>query len=193
MITFKPEILPEQPPPSFAVQCQKCELAKHRKRVVWGEGNPDAPVFIVLDNPGLREDREGNAFVCGTRETLQIGLREAGIPLDSVYVTYLLKCRPVRAYDKPMAREACSSHLRLQLAVNKPSILLGLGNTVVETLFPEKETDVKSLRGKWLDYQGLPIAFSYHPLAVRRRPNLMNAFVEDLNGVAEKLKAHYNQ
>ncbi|CAG7636019.1 uracil-DNA glycosylase [Paenibacillus allorhizosphaerae] len=187
MQAFRPVILPEEAAPPHAAQCERCELAKQRHRVVWGEGNPDAPVFIVLDNPGSREDREGNPFVCGTRETLQIGMKEAGLDNGLVYVSYLLKCRPVRAYNKPAAREACFPHLQFQFAEKKPQVLFGLGNVVVETLFPGLEADVKSYRGKWHDVQGVPAAFSYHPLAVRRRPVLMKYFIQDLQLVADKV------
>ncbi|OXM82935.1 uracil-DNA glycosylase [Paenibacillus rigui] len=189
MTAFKPEILREEAPPAFAAQCQGCELARQRHRVVWGEGNQQAPIFILMDNPGAREDKEGHPFVCGTRETLQLGMKEAGLELSQVYVSYLLKCRPVRAYDKPLAREACFSHLRFQLEEKKPCILLGLGNIVVQTLYPEQEADVKGYRGRWHAYEGIPSVFSYHPLAVRRRPVLMKYFVQDLKLVAERNKA----
>lgn len=113
-----------------------------------GEGNPQAPLMMILDNPGAREDREGNPFLCGTRETFQLGMREAGIDMSSVYVTYLLKCRPLRAYNKPEARAACFPHLQLQLLQKQPSVLFGFGNVVAQALFPQKENaSVKELRG----------------------------------------------
>lgn len=180
-------ILPEEAAPPHAQQCSRCELAGQRRRVIWGEGNPDAPIMMILDNPGAREDGEGNAFLCGTRETLRRGMRAAGVPAESVYVTYLLKCRPIRAYDKPAAREACASHLQLQLREKRPYLLFGFGNTVAETLFPRLEdASVKALRGSWQQYQGIPAGFTYHPLAVRRRPNLMRFFVEDLQALASR-------
>lgn len=188
MTAFEPLIWPEEPAPSCAVHCQNCELAGHRQRVIWGEGNPHAPLFILLDNPGARENREGEPFLCGTRETLQQGLHEAGVKPEAVYVSYLLKCRPLRAYDKPLAREACAPYWKQQLMDKKPSLLLGLGNVVVQTLVPGEEVDVKRLRGSWHQVAGLPAAFSYHPLAVRRRPVLMKAFLEDLTLVARRLK-----
>ena len=137
--------------------------------------------MMILDNPGAREDRQGNSFLCGTRETLQRGMREAGLDTDSVYVTYLLKCRPIRAYNKPEAREACSPHLQIQLQEKKPLVLFGFGNVVAGALFPLQENvSVKELRGSWHEFQEIPIGFIYHPLAVRRRPNLMKFFVDDL-------------
>lgn len=189
MPDFVPVILKEEAPPAHASQCDRCELSKQRKRVIWGEGNPQAPIFILLDNPGAREDKEGHPFVCGTRETLQLGMMEVGLDIDLVYVSYLLKCRPIHAYNKPLARTACSGHLQFQLAEKKPSILLGLGNVVAQSLFPDDpDVDVKSYRSRWHTAHGIPVALSYHPLAVRRRPVLMKYFVEDLRLVAEKAK-----
>lgn len=174
-------ILPEEQGPPGTQQCERCELSKQRTRVIWGEGNPVARILMILDNPGAREDRQGNTFLCGTRETLQRGMREAGLDTDSVYVTYLLKCRPLRAYNKPAAREACFSHLLMQLREKRPLLMFGFGDVAAAALFPFQENaNVKELRGEWHDFQGIPVGFTYHPLAVRRRPNLMNVFVEDL-------------
>lgn len=182
-------ILTEEAVPQGIQHCERCELSKQRTRVIWGEGNPEAQLLMILDNPGAREDRQGNSFLCGTRETLQRGMREAGLDTDLVYVTYLLKCRPIRAYNKPVAREACFPHLQSQLLKKRPLVLFGFGNVVAETLFPLKENaSVKELRGNWHEYQGIPIGFTYHPLAVRRRPNLMNLFVDDLIALKDKFE-----
>lgn len=180
-------ILPEEQAPEGAQGCERCELFKQSNRVIWGEGNPNASLMMIMDNPGAREDREGNSFLCGTRETLQLGMREAGIDIHSVYVTYLLKRRPIRAYNKPVTRAACLHHLQLQLLQKQPSVLFGFGNVVSEALFPQKEdATVKALRGNWYEFEHIPIGFTYHPLAVRRRPNLLKFFVEDLKALKEK-------
>ncbi|WP_242069631.1 uracil-DNA glycosylase [Paenibacillus dendritiformis] len=154
---------------------------KKGKFLLWVGDN----VFIACE----REDRQGNSFLCGTRETLQHAMREAGIDTNAVYITYLLKCRPMRAYNKPEARAACIPHLQLQLLEKQPSVLFGFGNVVAEAIFPQKENaSVKELRGSWHEFQGIPISFTYHPLAVRRRPNLLRLFVEDLKALKEKWK-----
>jgi DNA polymerase len=187
-LDINPFILEEEAPPEHAVNCGWCELSKQRKRVIWGEGNPAAPAIIILDNPGARETGEGEPFLCGTRETMQQGIREAGLDIHSFYVSYLLKCRPVRTYNKPAAREACFPHLLSQLEAKKPQLLFCLGNVVVQWMFRNDELDVKQLRGRWHTVQGIPAAVSYHPLAVRRRPVLMKYFIEDLKLLGEKLK-----
>ncbi|WP_337913911.1 hypothetical protein [Cohnella zeiphila] len=98
----------------------------------------------------------------------------------------LLKRRPVRAYDKPAARAACLTHLQDQLRQKKPMLLMGFGNVVAEALLPEAEAGVKELRGAWQEFEGIPIRFTYHPLAVRRRPNLTPNFTEDLRAFAAR-------
>lgn len=180
-------ILPEEQAPEGIQHCERCGLFKQGSRVIWGEGNPQASLMMVLDNPGAREDREGSPFLCGTRETLQLGIREAGMDINSVYVTYLLKRRPIRAYNKPEARLACLPHLQLQMLQKQPLVLFGLGNVVAEALLPQKENpSVKELRGSWHEFESIPVGFTYHPLAVRRRPNLLKFFVEDLKALKEK-------
>ena len=189
MDNFVPVVMPEIAAPTDAAACMRCELNKQRKRVIWGEGYPGAPLMVVLDNPVAREDTEGNPYVCGTRETLQRGLTEAGIALEEVFITYILKCRPLRAYDKPLARESCMPFLDRQLLANQPQLVLCLGNMAVQAFFDNDEKEVKSMRGELHLSRGMPTIISYHPLAVRRRPNLYRLFSEDCRLAAETMYA----
>lgn len=181
MATFCPESWPEDSTPASQLNCEECGLYKQGTRMVWGEGNPKAPIMVILDNPGAREDREGNPFVCGTRQTLQQAVHEAGLNKELIYVTYILKRRPIRKYDKEQTREICMHrHLDEQLQLHKPELILCLGNVAVQSFFENDEVEVKSLRGCWHDVKGYQTTVAYHPLAVRRRPNLYKLFLEDL-------------
>ncbi len=172
MPDFCPKMLSEEPTPKHLENCQDCGLHEQGTRMVWGEGNPKAPIMIILDNPGAREDREGESFVCGTRQTLQEVANNAGLRIDDLYVTFILKRKPVRAYDKELSRQICMKHLTQQLTEKKPALILCLGNVAVQSFFQNPEAEVKSLRGSWHDVQGFQTAVAYHPLAIRRRPNL---------------------
>ena len=188
MSDFCPALWPEEPVPNNVKDCCECGLDKHGTRMVWGEGNPEGPIMIILDNPGAREDREGNSFICGTRQTLQQAANEVGLKTKDLYVTFILKRKPVRAYDKEETRQICMRHLEQQIQVMKPALILCLGNVAVKSFFQDSEADVKSLRGQWHDIQGYPTAVAYHPLAVRRRPNLQSLFLEDLAFVVERFR-----
>jgi len=184
MDSFCPEIWPEDPTPESQIHCKECGLYEQGSRMIWGEGNPKAPIMILLDNPGAREDREGNPMVCGTRQTLQRATCEAGLNKNQLYVTYILKRKPVRAYDKEMVRAICMHHLDAQLQENKPTLIVCLGNVAVQSFFQDSDLEVKSLRGSWYEVNGYQTTAAYHPLAARRRPNLYPLLLEDFRLVA---------
>lgn len=168
--------------PVAARECTRCSLASQRKRVIWGEGNPLAPIMIILDNPGAREDKEGRPFVCGTRLTLRDAMTKAGLSAEDVFVTFLLKCRPTRSYDRESARAACLPYLKKQIADMNPRLLICMGDVVTGTLF---SGTVKELRGRRWEYANLPAVVTYHPLAARRRPNLLPLIASDLARAAK--------
>ncbi|MDY0408981.1 uracil-DNA glycosylase family protein [Paracerasibacillus soli] len=89
--------------------------------------------MIILDNPGLREDKDGNAFVCGTRQTLQSAAHQVQLLPEDLYVTYILKRKPTRKYEKEHTRSICVHHLEAQLSKQEPSALFCL------VMFPFKQ------------------------------------------------------
>ncbi|NEU31296.1 uracil-DNA glycosylase [bacterium LRH843] len=186
MSDFCPVLWTEEPTPNNLKDCRECGLFEHGTRIVWGEGNPEAPIMIILDNPGARENREGDSIVCGTRQTLQQAANDVGLDKDDLYITYILKRKPVRAYDKEHARKTCILHLCEQLKEKKPSFILCLGNVAVQSFFQDTDASVKALRGAWHDIRGYKTAVAYHPLAVRRRPNLKSSFLQDWTFLAEE-------
>lgn len=174
-----PAVWPEEAVPEEVRGCKICGLYEHGTRMVWGEGRADAPIMVILDNPGSRENKDGRSYVCPTRETLQRAAFETGLGENDLYLTYILKRRPVRAYDKPKTRKQCMRHLQRQIEEKAPRFIFCLGNVAVQSLFNDPEADVKTFRGDWHRVRGRLTAVSYHPLAVRRRPNLRRAFLED--------------
>lgn len=184
---FEPMIWPEDNLPQEAENYKQCEICTEKSRIIWGEGNPLAPVMVILDNPGAREDKEGNEYVCGTRQTLQRALSQANIAPDNIYATYLLKCRPLRQYNKEEVRAFSKPFLIQQITLMRPKFIVCLGDTVVQAMFDDRGTHVKDLRGAWHVVLGHPCIVSYHPLAVRRRPNLMRQFMEDWNMLTQRL------
>lgn len=167
------EVPPHIDPDSLSV------LADHGNRVIWGEGLPAAPIFIVLDNPGAREDADGRPFVCGTRRTLWEAVEAAGIAPERCYVTYLLKRRPRRAYAREHAWRAYEPVLNDQFRASRPRVLVFCGGTVINALL-DANLEIKDARGNKFTYSGFPVVAAYHPLAARRRPQLFPSLVADL-------------
>ncbi len=183
---FVPTPWPEDRLPPEALAYKNCEVCSEKSRVIWGEGNPLAPIVIILDNPGAREDKYGKEFVCGTRRTLQKTLDAVHLSSDDLYLTYLLKCRPLRKYNKEAARAFSKPFLQEQIRQLNPQFIVGLGNVVVQAIFADSTAQVRKLRGRWHLIMGKPAIVSYHPLAIRRRPNLWANFKEDWQILARR-------
>ncbi len=179
VITQELHLWPEDRAPDSVMGCTRCELCQHKSRIIWGEGNPQGKVIIVLDNPGRREDKEGVPFVCGVRETIQSAAQIVGFNQNDLYVTFILKCRPKRAHNKETAQKTCISYLEQQLKNNRYVAAFCMGDVAVKSFFDDQEKCVKDERGSWHQIRGLPTYVSYHPFAVRRRPNLYNIFIKD--------------
>jgi DNA polymerase len=116
---------------------------------------------------------------------LQEALHHAGLSSEDAYLTYLLKCRPLKRYNKEAARAFSKPFLVRQIKAMQPKYIVCLGETVVQAMFDSMDAHVKDLRGQWHNVLGYPCIVSYHPLAVRRRPNLMRQFMEDWSMLAQ--------
>lgn len=136
--------------------------------------------MIVLDNPGARETPAGAPYTCGTRMTLTQAAAEAKLKLTDLYVTYLIKCRPRRAYDRAVAHAAGRRYLLTQIGQRQPRLLLLLGDVVVKAVTGDATASVRRLRGSVFSVHDIPAVAAYHPLAARRRPNLYPLLVADM-------------
>lgn len=178
--------LPEIEPPEGVEVGVWEELAEvHRSTVVWAEGDPHATTVIVLDNPGARV-RHGQAWVCPTRETLRAAAKEAG--LGAMYVTWLVKFRPRRAYDKPRVRALGREEVLREIEKVSPRVIVALGDVALSTLLRAPNAHVRDLRGQPRSFEERPFIAGYHPLAARRRPNLYPLLVEDLKRAAAVIR-----
>jgi len=76
-----------------AKTCTACGLHSTRTQVVFGEGNPEAPLMLIGEGPGQNEDATGRPFVGRAGILLDACLRENGILRKHVYVCNVIRCR----------------------------------------------------------------------------------------------------
>ena len=108
-----------------AAGCRACDLWKSGTQTVFGEGRESAEVMMVGEQPGDREDVEGEPFVGPAGRVLDKALAEVGIDRDLVYLTNVVKhfkWRPRgkrRIHQKPNLEEirACRPWLDSELAI----------------------------------------------------------------------------
>jgi DNA polymerase len=181
-----------------AAGCHGCALYKDAKQTVFGAGPRKSRLMLVGEQPGDREDVEGEPFVGPAGGVLDRALEEAGIERGDVYLTNAVKhfkWRPQgkrRLHQSPRVGEivACKPWLEAELEAVKPAGILALGAIAGRSLFGT-EVRVTKDRGRLLDSPLAAVAaLTLHPSAILRqrdhdeREEAMAALVDDLRLVA---------
>ena len=179
-----------------ALECVNCDhLVASRTQVVFGVGNPDADLMFVGEAPGADEDQQGEPFVGRAGQLLTKIIQAMGLTRDEVYIGNVLKCRPdmpkgSTGNRKPRLEEmeTCLPWLERQIELVKPKVMVALGATAVEGLLGET-SPMGSLRGRWLDFRGIPVMATYHPAYLLRNQTVTEKrkVWEDMLKVMEKL------
>lgn len=169
------------------VGCQKCSLSKTRTNLVFGVGNYKAELMFVGEAPGRDEDRQGEPFVGRAGQLLTKIIEAIGMKRTDVYIANVLKCRPP-GNRNPLPEEIvlCMPYLIKQIDIIKPKVLCALGTFAAQTLLNTK-APVGTLRGRFHEYQGIPMMVTYHPAYLLRNPNDKAKVWEDMKKVRDFL------
>jgi DNA polymerase len=199
----------ELPQLAEAVQhCRGCGIYLNATQAVFGEGAPGAPIMLVGEQPGDKEDLAGHPFVGPAGALLDEALQRAGIDRAKTYVTNVVKHfkwkrsftsagAPTkrRLHDRPNAYEvrACRPWLEAEIRQVRPRVVVLLGTTAAQALLGptfrvtrQRGQFVKTAEGVWL-------TATVHPSSVLRAPDEqaraeeMAQFVADLQLVADRL------
>ena len=184
--------------------CRACDLWARATQTVFGAGPVPARLMLVGEQPGDREDVEGEPFVGPAGGVLASALEEAGIDRERAFVTNVVKhfkWKPApggkrRLHEKPNKVEvgACLPWVQAELELVRPQALVLLGATALGAL-AGPELSVMRDRGKQLDLPHAPlVATTVHPSSILRagegRERAYRAFVRDLRFVARWLGRH---
>jgi len=144
-------------------ECQRCKLGKTRKNLVFGVGHPQARLVFVGEGPGADEDLQGEPFVGEAGRILNRIITAMGLKREDVYICNVVKCRPPRNRNPERDEiEACSPFMLRQIQSIKPEVIVALGTFAAQTLLETGEP-ISKLRGKFRDYQGIPLMPTFHP------------------------------
>jgi uracil-DNA glycosylase len=167
--------------------CTKCKLAATRNKFVFGVGNPDAAIMFIGEGPGRDEDLKGEPFV-GRAGELLTAIIEKGMLLtrNDIYIANVVKCRPTIDLaghrDRPPDKEevaACGWMLLEQINIIKPKIIIALGNPATKFLLKTEE-GITKLRGKFTEYNGIPVMPTYHPSYILRNGGANSPLKKDV-------------
>jgi len=172
-----------------AATCRLCALADSRTNVVFGTGNPQADLLLIGEAPGQDEDSAGEPFVGADGQLLDRMLHAMGLDREAVYIINTIKCRPPNSRDpRPDEVQACSLWFDQQLNILQPKMICLLGRVAAQTLL-QTDATLGSLRGRWHDYQGIPVWVTYHPAYLLRSPRQKQKSWQDMMQLSRYFQA----
>jgi DNA polymerase len=173
--------------------CRGCDLWEESTQVVFGEGASDAEMVLVGEQPGDREDIEGQPFVGPAGRVLDDALEAARIDRNRVYLTNAVKHFKFEArgkrrlHKKPSRWEvvACTPWLTAELEALDARVLVLMGATAAQALLGSGFSVMKQRGQVPDDPLGVVTVATVHPSSILRVPHelrdeQMGAFVADL-------------
>jgi len=139
-------------------------------QIVFGDGNPDAKLLFIGEAPGKEEDIQGKPFVGRSGQLLNRIFELIGFDRKDVYITNIVKIRPPNN-RKPLPTEMEHSRTLLynQIKIIRPKAICTLGSAALQGLL-KKIVKITQMRGKTIDWHGIPIVPTYHPAYILRNP-----------------------
>jgi len=171
-------VVPDQEPASLDT-CRRCRLWHDATQGVAGEGPKRAPIMMVGEQPGDKEDLAGRPFVGPAGALLDSALADAGVDRDEVFVTNAVKhfkwsLRGKRRMHKTPGQreiEACRYWLEKEYAAVDPLIVVALGATALKSVLHDYRAALRDKLGEVLPCGGRLVVPTYHPSYALRAPD----------------------
>lgn len=159
-------------------KCNKCGLCFGSTQVVPGVGNPDANIMFIGEAPGEQEDKKGEPFVGAAGKFLNEMLETIGLERKDIFISNVVKCRPPNNRDPlPEEIQTCLPHLKDQIAVIKPKIIVTLGRFSLNVFFPDAK--ISKVHGQILHKDSLKVLALYHPAAALYNGGMRETLKQD--------------
>ena len=152
-------------------QCEACKLRHEGNRGPTGfTGDPASPIMFVGEGPGGVEDEYGVPLVGPSGQLLDKALWSVGLTRDRIYVTNIVNCRPKNNRTPTLEEgKGCANiHLVREIGLVAPQVIVCLGKVAFQYFYGHAASIMRN-RGKWFDWQGIPVMPTYHPAFLLRQ------------------------
>lgn len=171
-------------------------LGSLRSTMVFSTGNPHARLMLVGEAPGHDEELQCEPFVGPAGRKLNQILQAMGLARQDVYISNICKFRPSMGDNQGTANRApspeeiaaCLPLILAEIRAIRPVCIVCLGGCAAKGLL-NTASSVGSLRGSWLECQGIPVRVTYHPSYLLRTDTrkARRDVWEDMLAVMDKL------
>lgn len=151
-----------------------CALRTTAKRLVFGDGSPQARLMFVGEAPGSEEDQKGIPFVGRSGQLLDRMLTAIGIARQDVYIANIVPWRPPGNRDPSIHEsQTCLPFIQRQIELVDPDVIVCLGKPSTATLLGVTD-GIKRTRGRWFTYdtgtREIRATATFHPAYLLRTP-----------------------
>ena len=155
---------------SIVENCYLCELSKSRKNILFGQGNLNASLMLISDEPTSSEDELKSFFVGKTGEQLS-KMIENVLPLkkEEVYITSLVKCKSLNGIDTSHY-SSCSTYLHKQIDLVNPELIVTLGEKAYQYLCNDSRS-FNQIRGQVMSFKNYKILPTHSVSYLLRNPS----------------------
>ncbi len=167
--------------------CRRCILYKTKISDVPGDGNSKASILFIGEAPGEKEDLVGKPFVGRAGKLLDFLFSKIKLKREDVFITNIVKHRPPQN-RKPAKEEikACMLYLKSQIEIINPKLIVLLGSTALEVLFPKKK--ISKEHGKFIRKENNLYLSLYHPAAAVYNAKAKNILIKDFKKINDYKK-----
>ncbi|ADW19063.1 Uracil-DNA glycosylase superfamily [Desulfobulbus propionicus DSM 2032] len=173
--------------------CRLCPLAADRWGVVFAAGTAPARL-LVIGGHSRQEGEYSPTILFGGQEDVMLWnmMRAIGLGSGDIVVTNAIKCCP-KADLPPESLHACTVHLRREIALVQPRVILAMGEEAAHAVLGTGEP-ISRLRGRFHaarqdDANGVPIPVmvTFHPRFLLAQPAMKQAAWQDLQMIQRRL------
>jgi uracil-DNA glycosylase len=151
-----------------------------------GSGNLQSPVVLVGEAPGREEEIRRQPFVGAAGENLNMLLRHVRWDRNELFITNLVKYRPLTVQGgnrKPSLKESryALGYLLRELEILNPQWVVCLGSSAASVLMGEPGLKMSVANGKHFRWEKRTLFVTYHPSplnynSTHRRREMFSAF-----------------
>lgn len=169
--------------------CYLCDLSKSRKNVLFGEGNINASLMIISDEPTASEDELKSFYVGKTGEQL-VKMIDNVLPLkkEDIYITNLVKCKSLNGINASHY-SSCSTYLHKQIELVNPKLIVTFGKKAYQYLCNDNSA-FSQIRGQVMSFKNYQVIPTHSISFLLRNPSLKKESYYDMLKIKSILESN---
>ncbi|MCI7004177.1 MAG: uracil-DNA glycosylase [Akkermansia muciniphila] len=154
-------------------------LGTLRRTPVPGCGNRNADIMFVGEYPSYEDEATATPFRSAAGDKLDAMLRAMGLTREAIYLTLLVKFRPLQQNQTtqtrpPTAREIAFNLPILETEINlvRPKVIVALGVIAARGILGHADLPLSAFLSRHWSFNDIPVVVAHHPSYLLRTFNL---------------------